>query len=319
MTMAQASGFDDLRPAAFAVAYRMLGMVAEAEDVVQEALLRLHRARQEGERIESPRAFVSTVVTRLCIDELRSARARRERYVGEWLPEPLVADADPACHAEMADSLSLAFLVLLESLSPRQRAAFLLRDVFDYSYAEIATIIGTSEDNVRQLTTRARRLVEERRPRFEASRERQERLARGFFAAAQSGDVKALEDVLAQDVVLHSDGGGKAPALARAVHGRSKVVRTLLAWARATVRAGGFSFRRADVNGHPGALVLDSRGGILGVMELDIAEGQIHAVRSVVNPDKLRRLGSPARRVDAEQHAGEPPARDPEPGTEEDP
>jgi len=246
MTMAQAFGFEDLRPAAFAVAYRMLGMVAEAEDVVQEALLRLHRARQEGERIESPRAFVSTVVTRLCIDELRSARSRRERYVGEWLPEPLVAEADPACHAEMADSLSLAFLVLLESLSPQQRAAFLLRDVFDYSYAEIATIIGKSEDNVRQLTARARRLVEERRPRFEVSRERQERLARGFFAAAQSGDVKALEDVLAQDVVLHSDGGGKAPALARAVHGRSKVVRTLLAWARATVRAGGFAFRRAD-------------------------------------------------------------------------
>src|SRR5215216_3078079 len=167
---------EELRPRAFAIAYRMLGSVSEAEDVVQEAFLRLHRAEQEGERIESPRAYLSTVVTRLAIDQLRSARVRRETYVGEWLPEPLLTnpDDDPARHAEVADSLSLAFLVLLESLSPEQRAAYLLREVFDYPYDQIARIVGKSEDNTRQLVTRARRQVQEGRPRFEASRERRE-------------------------------------------------------------------------------------------------------------------------------------------------
>ena len=158
--------FDELRPSAFAIAYRMLGSVSEAEDVVQEGFFRLHRAREGGERIESPRAYLSTVVSRLSLDHLRSARVRRESCVGEWLPEPLVAstDQDPARKAEMADSLSLAFLVLLESLSPEQRAAFLLREVFDEPYDRIAEIVGTSEQNARQLATRARRHVEERRP-----------------------------------------------------------------------------------------------------------------------------------------------------------
>src|SRR2546423_1465707 len=178
---------EELRPAAFAIAYRMIGSVAEAEDVVQETLLRVHGALEEGQRIESPRAYVATVATRLAIDQLRSARARRESYVGDWLPEPLVTDAaeDPARQAEMADSLSLAFLVLLESLSPEQRAVLLLRDVFDYDYDEIAGIVGKSEDNVRQLATRARRHVEERRPRFEATREKQEELASRCFAAVR--------------------------------------------------------------------------------------------------------------------------------------
>ena len=179
-------------PSAFAIAYRMLGSVSEAEDVVQEGFLRLHRAREGGEQIESPRAYLSTVVSRLSLDQLRSARVRRETYVGEWLPEPLVASADddPARKAEMADSLSLAFLVLLESLSPEQRAAFLLREVFDEPYDRIAEIIGTSEQNARQLVTRARRHVEERRPRFEASREQREQLATRFFAAAEEGDLE---------------------------------------------------------------------------------------------------------------------------------
>ena len=187
---------EELRPTAFAIGYRMLGSVAEAEDVVQEALLRLHEALQRGERIESPRAYLATIATRLAIDQLRSARVRRETYVGEWLPEPLVADsdADPARQAELADSLSLAFLVLLESLSPEQRAALLLHDVFDYGYAEIAEIVGKSEDNARQLAARARRHVEERRPRFEASREHREELARRFFAAAQEGDLERARD-----------------------------------------------------------------------------------------------------------------------------
>ena len=235
----------ELRPVAFAIAYRMLGSVSEAEDAVQEAFLRLHRAREEGERIESPRAYLATVVTRLCIDQLRSARVRRERYVGEWLPEPLVGaeDADPARHVEMADSLSMAFLLLLERLSPEQRAAFLLREVFDYPYGDVARIVDTSEANARQLVSRARRQVEEGRPRYEPSQELRDELTRRFLAAIEEGDLAGLEDLLAEDVVLHGDGGGKVPALARPVAGRKRVARTLLAWARAGRRFGGATVR----------------------------------------------------------------------------
>jgi RNA polymerase sigma-70 factor (TIGR02957 family) len=284
---------DELRPAAFAIAYRMLGSVTEAEDIVQEALLRVHRALEEGERIESQRAYVATVATRLAIDELRSARARRERYVGEWLPEPLVTLAadDPARQAEMADSLSLAFLVMLESLSPEQRAVLLLRDVFDYGYDEIAEIVGKSEDNARQLAVRARRHVEERRPRFETSREQRDELARRFFAAAQEGDLGALEALLAHDVELHGDGGGKVPALARALHGRSRVARTLLAWMRQGARIAGAAIRQIDVNGQPGALLLDGEDRLICVWALDIADGQVQGVSSIINPDKLQHLG----------------------------
>jgi RNA polymerase sigma-70 factor (TIGR02957 family) len=286
--------FDELRPSAFAIAYRMLGSVSEAEDVVQEGFMRLHRARERGERIESPGAYLSTVVSRLSLDYLRSARVRRETYVGEWLPEPLVASADddPARKAEIADSLSLAFLVLLESLSPEQRAAFLLREVFDEPYDRIAEIVGTSAQNARQLATRARRHVEERRPRFEASREQREELATRFFAAAEEGDLEGLEQLLAHDVVLHGDGGGKAPALARALHGRDRVARILAAgFARLQTLLGAFTTRREEVNGQPGALFLDREGRLIGVMILDIAEGQIQGVSSIVNPDKLQHLG----------------------------
>jgi RNA polymerase sigma-70 factor (TIGR02957 family) len=285
--------FEELRPSAFAIAYRMLGSVSEAEDVVQEGLLRLYRAREGGELIESPRAYLSTVVSRLALDQLRSARVRRETYVGEWLPEPLVAsgEGDPARKLEMADSLSLAFLVLLESLSPEQRAAFLLREVFEEPYDRIAEIIGTSEQNARQLVTRARRHVEQRRPRFEASREQREQLATRFFAAAEEGDLEGLEELLAHDVVLQSDGGGKAPTIKRALHGRAKVARTLIAGLRAGARLGGFGLRAAEVNGQPGALFLDRDGRVGGVMILDVADGQIQTVSAVVNPDKLRHLG----------------------------
>jgi RNA polymerase sigma factor (sigma-70 family) len=260
--------FSELRPSAFAIAYRMLGSVSEAEDVVQEGFLRLHRARAGGERIESPRAYLSTVVSRLSLDQLRSARARRETYVGEWLPEPLLASADddPARRAEIADSLSLAFLVLLESLSPEQRAAFLLREVFDEPYDRIAEIIGTSEQNARQLATRARRHVEERRPRFEASREESEQLATRFFAAAEEGDLEGLEELLAHDVVFRGDGGGKA-------------------------RFGGVVTRREELNGQPGALFFDREGRLISVAILDIAEGQIQGVSAIANPDKLGHLG----------------------------
>jgi RNA polymerase sigma-70 factor (ECF subfamily) len=285
--------FDALRPPAFALAYRMLGSVSEAEDVVQEGFLRLHRARAGGQRIESPRAYLSTVVSRLSLDHLRSARVRRETYVGEWLPEPLVtsADDDPARKAEIADSLSFAFLVLLESLSPEQRAAFLLRDVFDEPYDRIAEIVGTSEQNARQLATRARRHVDERRPRFEASREQREQLATRFFAAAEEGDLQGLEELLAHDVSFRGDGGGKAPAAAHAVHGRTRVARLLIAGLHALTRFGGFTTRREEVNGQPGAIFFDHEGRLIAVMILDVAEGRIQAVNSIVNPDKLQHLG----------------------------
>ena len=284
---------DELRPVAFAIAYRMLGSVSEAEDVVQEALLRVHQALDSGEQIASPRAFVATVTTRLAINELRSARARRERYVGEWLPEPIITDGedDPAQHAEMADSLSVAMLVLLETLSPEQRAVLLLHDVFDYGYPEIAGIVGKSEVNVRQLATRARRHVEERRPRFETTREQREQLARRFFAAAEQGDLGGLEALLASDVELTGDGGGKAPALARPLSGRSRVARTLITWFRQVARVPGVSFRLVEVNGGPGALFLDGQQRVISVLALDITGGQIVSIGGIVNPDKLTHLG----------------------------
>jgi RNA polymerase sigma-70 factor (TIGR02957 family) len=284
---------EELRPRAFAIAYRMLGSVAEAEDVVQEALLRVNTSLEKGEQIESPRAYVATITTRLAIDELRSARARRETYVGEWLPEPIVVDTreDPERQAEMADSLSLAFLVLLENLSPEQRAALLLHDVFDYDYAEIARIIGKNEDNARQLATRARRHVDQGKPRFEASKEKREELAGRFFAAAQQGDMKALEALLAEDVVLKGDGGGKAPALARSLHGRNRVARTIGNWAKTGWMLPGLTIRSVEINGQPGALFLDGDGAVISAMELDIAEGRIQGINSVVNPDKLQHLG----------------------------
>jgi RNA polymerase sigma factor (sigma-70 family) len=297
--------YDELRPVGFAVAYRMLGRVSEAEDIVQEAFLRLHNMIDRGEHIESPRAYMSTVVTRLCIDHLRSAHTRRET-TSEALPEPLVGEAgvtrlapfsgpagvaetggDPAGQAEMADSLSLAFLVLLESLSPEQRAAFLLREVFDYPYDQIAEIVATTEDNARQLVARARRRVEERRPRFEPSHERRERLAQRFFAAARDGDLSALEELLAHDVTFH--GGGRAEPL----QGRVRVARALRAGLRvAGSRLGGFSLREVPVNGQPGAMLLDPSDRLLGVVALDISEGgHIQAITAVADPEKLQHLG----------------------------
>jgi len=287
---------DELRPVSFAIAYRMLGSVSEAEDVVQESLLRLHGALEDGQRIQSPRAFVATITTRLAINELRSARARRERYVGEWLPEPIITDSgdDPAQQAEMADSLSLAMLVLLESLSPEQRAVLLLHDVFDYGYPEIATIVGKTEDNVRQLATRARRHVEQRRPRFQTTREQRDELAGRFFQAAQQGDLAGLEALLAHDVELTGDGGGKAPALARSLRGRTHVARAVVAWFRRAARVPDMQMRPVEINGGPGALALDGEQRVIGVCALEIAGGQIVAIEGIVNPDKLTHLGPTA-------------------------
>jgi RNA polymerase sigma-70 factor (ECF subfamily) len=253
----------------------------------------VHHALDEGEQIASPRAFVATVTTRLAINELRSARARREQYVGEWLPEPIITDGrdDPAAHAETADSLSVAMLVLLETLSPEQRAVLLLHDVFDYRYDEIAAIVGKGEDNVRQLAARARRHVAERRPRFHTTRQQREALARQFLAAVEQGDVGGLEALLAHDVELTGDGGGKVPALTRPVHGRCGVARTVIAWTRAAARLPNVRLQPAEVNGEPGVLVLDGDRRLISVWALDITGSEITGVNSVVNPDKLAHLG----------------------------
>ncbi len=284
---------DELRPTSFAIAYRMLGSVSEAEDVVQEALLRVHQSLDAGEEIASPRAFVATVTTRLAINELRSARSRRELYVGDWLPEPIITDAadDPAGHAVTADSLSLAMLVLLESLSPEQRAVLLLHDVFGYGYPEITEIIGKREDNVRQLATRARQQVKTRRPRFTTTREQQRELAQRFFAAAEDGDLAGLEALLAHDVQLTGDGGGKVPALAKSLLGRSRVARTVLGWLQLVARYPQVSMRSVEVNDGPGAIFLDDQERLLAVWAIEVIDGQIAGIRSIVNPDKLAHLG----------------------------
>ena len=284
--------YEEFRPLMFSIAYRMLASASEAEDIVQEAFLRFHRESTAGTVIESPKAYLSTVTTRLAIDHLRSARVRRERYVGTWLPEPLVTDteSDAARHAEAADSLSMAFLLLLESLSPVERAVFLLREVFDYGYDEIADVVGKSEDNCRQIAVRARRRVESHKPRFEASRERREELARRFFAAVTEGDTDGLLSLLAADVVAYGDGGGKAPAFPRPVFGRERVVRLFAGLRDRAEQLRVMTLRSAAINGQPGAVFFDPEGQPVLVVSLDIADDQVQAIRAVSNPDKLSHL-----------------------------
>ena len=285
---------DDLRRLLFSIAYRMVGSVSDAEDLVQEAFLRMHREQQEGTEIESPKAFLTTVITRLSIDHLRSARVRREEYVGEWLPEPLLVDPDPgpADTAEMSDTLSLAFLVLLESLSPLERAVFLLHDVFGYSFAEIGEVVDKSEDNCRQIATRARRAVDAGRPRFDPSEEERRRVAERFFAAL-AGDASDIAAVLTEDVVLHGDGGGKAPAIARALHGAERVSRTFANWIKAGVRVGA-TMEAAIVNGQPGAVFRTASGEVVSVLMLKVTDGKVSELFSIVNPDKLQHVGQVA-------------------------
>ena len=288
-----AQTFAELRPLLFAPAYRMLSSVSEAEDVVQEAFLRYRRARDEGAAVESPKAYLSAVVTRLAIDELRSARARRETYSGQWLPEPLLTDegaGDPAVLAEQADSLSMAFLLLLERLTPAERAVFLLHDVFGYGYDEVAEIVGRSEANCRQIALRARRHVEASKTRFEADREKRDELVKRFFAAAGDGDVDGLVGLLAQDVVVVGDGGGKAPQWWRPIIGPDRVAHLFANLARHMARIGA-TFDPREVNGQPGAIVRAPDGRVVNVLTIEVADGAIQAIRSVINPDKLRHIG----------------------------
>ncbi|WP_199520981.1 RNA polymerase sigma-70 factor [Jiangella anatolica] len=282
---------DDLRPLMFSVAYRMLGSVSEAEDVVQEAFLRMYRAGESGTRADNPEAYATTVTTRLAIDALRSARHRRERYVGEWLPEPLLAvDDDPARRVEETETISTAFLVVLETLSPLERAVFLLREVFGYGYAEIAAVVERSEASCRQLMTRARKHIDERRPRFEPSGDRHDELAKTFLAALRDGDVGALERLLAADVVFHGDGGGKTAAVRKPLTGALQVARFLANLGRTGAELG-VVLTPATVNGQPGTLVTAPDGDLLGVLSLTIADGHVVGVHNQINPDKLHHLG----------------------------
>ncbi|MFC1406508.1 MULTISPECIES: RNA polymerase sigma-70 factor [Streptacidiphilus] len=289
---ARAEEFEELRPLLFAIAYRILGSVSEAEDAVQEAWLRV-----EGSSAQpvSVRAFLSTVVTRISIDVLRSARVRREEYVGPWFPEPLLTDPyqDPERSAELAESVSVAALLLLERLSPLERAVFVLREVFAFGFPEVAAAVGRSEAACRQLALRARRHMDAGRPRFEADRREREELADRFFDALREGDVDGLRELLAADVQMVGDGGGKSPQLAERILGAESVARVLVALVPSFVRIGGV-VQPHRVNGQPGAVVRDREGRVVNTLALDILDGRIRTIRTVINPDKLRHLGPPA-------------------------
>lgn len=295
--MAGPDAFVELRGQLFGLAYRMTGSAADAEDVVQEAYLRW--TRQDAGEVRNARAYLTTTVTRLCIDALTSARARREQYVGTWLPEPLVVDDDdPAAGAEMADSLSLAFLVLLEELSPAERAGFLLHDVFGFGYEEIAEAIGRSQAACRQLVHRARGHVAARRRRFDADRARAAELTARFARACVTRDVEAVVALLAEDAVAWTDGGGKAKAAPRPVVGAGRVARFLSGISRDVDP--GATVRHLRLNGQPG-LVISVSGEVRVVVVLDIEEGRISGVRIVVNPEKL---GAVARAMQGRPGAG---------------
>jgi RNA polymerase sigma-70 factor, ECF subfamily len=290
--------YESLRPLMFSIAYRMLGTVTEAEDIVQEAFVRYYRAVADSGPPDSPKAYLSAVVTRLCIDQLRSARVRRESYVGEWLPEPLLTGPDlqparapdPADVAEQADSLSMAFLLVLERLTPVERAVFLLHDIFGYGYDETAAIVGRSSAACRQLAHRARQHVDSGRPRFETAPARRDELAARFFAAIGTGDLDGLVRLLAEDVTVVGDSGGVPPSWPRPITGRELVGR-LLTGIGAQLRDVHAVIEPVQVNGQPGALVKDTGGRLISVFALDIADGQVQLIRSVISRDKLRHLG----------------------------
>ena len=294
---------DGVRPLLFSIAYRMLGSVADAEDIVQEAYLRLGQSEAEGVVVRSDKAYLTTITTRLAIDQLRLARVQRETYFGPWLPEPLLAstEADGAAVAEQADSLTFSFLVLLERLSPLERAVFLLREVFDYGYGEVAEIVGKSEPNCRQILVRARRHIDAGKPRFDAAGPHQDRLVSSFVAAVQDGEVERLVEYLAEDAAFYGDGGGKGRGLPKPVLGPARVARLLVGFF-AGYRSIDARMQPTMVNGQPGLLAFDSEGRLINVLAFDVVGDVIQTVRSVINPDKLGHLGyplSPIARSDA--------------------
>src|SRR4051794_11048058 len=294
--MQPADVFEELRPLLFSIAYRMLASVASAEDVLQEAFLRFDAVAGEGTTIESPKAYLSAAVTRPAVDQLRSARVRREAYVGTWLPEALLTDTpnkvaiDPAAHAEAAESLSMAFLLVLDRLNPVERAVFLLHDVFGYEYAEIAGIVDRSEVNCRQIAARARKRVREEKPRLDADRARRDETARRFFEAMTSGDMDRLVGLLAHDVVVYGDGGGKAPQWSVPITGIERVSKLVMGLGHQIANYG-VSLEARSINGQPGAILRTAGGEITNIFSIDIADGQVQTIRGVINPDKLRHLG----------------------------
>ena len=301
--MTRAEEFEQLRPLLFSIAYRLLGSVSEAEDAVQETWLRYAASPAQP---TSAKAFLSAVVTRVSIDVLRSARVRREEYVGPWFPEPLLTDPyqDPERSAELADSVSMAALVLLERLSPLERAVFVLREVFAFGFPEIASAVGRSEAACRQLAVRARRHVDAGRPRFEADRREREKLAARFFGALREGDVDGLRELLAADVQLVGDSGGKAPALARSIIGAEKAARVLTSFFPWLVRID-VTLEPREVNGQPGAIFRDRHNKVLFTLVLDVLDGQIQTIRSVSNPDKLGHVGPVADAWAAAREVGQ--------------
>jgi RNA polymerase sigma-70 factor, ECF subfamily len=286
--MTRLEEFEELRPLLFSIAYRILASVSEAEDAVQETWLRWEASPTQP---SSTKAFLSAVVTRISIDVLRSARVRREAYVGPWFPEPLLSDPyeDPERSAELADSLSMAALLLLERLTPLERAVFVLREVFGFSFPEIASAVERSEAACRQLALRARHHMDAGRPRFEADRRERAELAGRFFDAFREGDVDGLRELLAADVQMIGDGGGKAPQW-KPIAGAENVARLLAAIIAPFARIGG-SVEPHEVNGQPGAIFRDRDGNVLNTLVLDILDGQIQTIRGVLNPDKLGHVG----------------------------
>jgi RNA polymerase sigma-70 factor, ECF subfamily len=287
--MTRTEQFTELRPMLFAIAYRILGSVSEAEDAVQETWLRYETSATEP---TSAKAFLSAVVTRISIDVLRSARVRREAYVGNWFPEPLVEDPydDPERSAELADSVSMASLLLLERLSPLERAVFVLRDVFAFDFSEIASAVGRSEDACRQLAVRARRHMEAGRPRFDADRREREELAARFFDALREGDIDGLRELLAADVQMTADSGGKAPQWGKGAFGAEHVARMLgsfFPWLSEI----DVTFEQHELNGQPGAIFRDREGRVLNTWTVDVLDGRIQAIRTMLNPEKLGHVG----------------------------
>lgn len=283
--------FEAQRPLLFAIAYRMLGSAMDAEDMVQETFLRWQGAPTG---IDSPKAYLTTIITRLCINQLQSARARRESYVGAWLPEPVTTGGDgaslldPSSSLQARDSISLAFLVLLEQLSPAERAVFLLREVFDYDYGEIAAIVGKSEEACRQLFTRARKHVSDNRPRFHPAPDEHGRLVQSFLSAVQSGEVEQLAQLLAEDVVIWADGAGQRGAVLRPVSGRDPAARFIFGVRRFAPEV--FTFEIAPINGKPAIILRDSAGAAFNCITFEVGDGLIRAFYIVGNPDKLKHI-----------------------------
>ena len=285
--------FASARPLLFSIAYRMTGSVSDAEDLVQDAFVRWHEAPDTD--VRAPRAYLATIVTRLAINHLQSARSRRETYVGPWLPEPLVTEYAPDASepVELAESLSMAFLLMLERLSPAERAVLLLHDVFDFDYSEIATIVDKSEANCRQLLTRAKKHIGEPRARFDADPAQADRLLTRFIETVQAGDIDGLVGVLAEDITLWADGGGKVPGAAlQPVHGAESVARFVAQRARGGKERGG-NVRPTRINGQPG-LIVYVNGSPQAVLILGVRDGRIHDIYAIANPDKLSAVSQPA-------------------------